>query len=77
MQVLTEEMGGQLSSEARAAWKRVMTLSFVELMGNIPIASASSSSGESILTDSDINLVRSSYAIISENSNIPPKTFIK
>ena len=74
MQVLTEEMGGQLSSEARTAWKRVMTLSFVELMGNIPMAS---SSGESVLTDFDIALVRRSYAIISENSNIPPKTFIK
>ena len=74
MRVLTEEMGDQLSSEAKAAWNRVMTLSFIELMGNMDNVPAS---GESILTPSDINLVRRSYSIISENSNIPPKTFIR
>jgi hypothetical protein len=74
MIVLEEEMGGRLSPAAKAAWNRFMTISFVEMMGDIPTVSAS---GKSALSAADIALVRASYGAIAENTNIPPKVFLK
>ena len=74
MIVLEEEMGGRLSPAAKAAWNRFMTISFVEMMGDIPTIAAS---GKSALSAADIALVRASYGAIADNTNIPPKVFLK
>jgi len=74
MIVLEEEMGGRLSPAAKAAWNRFMTISFVEMMGDIPTIAAS---GKSALSATDIALVRASYGAIADNTNIPPKVFLK
>jgi hypothetical protein len=75
MKVLEEEMGGRLSSEAKSAWNRIMTIAFVEMMATgKPIEP----SGKSVLSPNDIQLVRQSYETkIRDNVNIPPKTFLK
>ena len=75
IQVLEEEMGGRLSADAKSAWNRAMTLSFVELMATSKSVNAS---GKSVLTSDDIKLVRQSYETkIRNNANIPPKVFLK
>lgn len=75
IQVLEEEMGGRLSADAKSAWNRAMTLSFVELMATGKSVNAS---GKSVLTSDDIKLVRQSYETkIRNNANIPPKVFLK
>ena len=75
IQVLEEEMGGRLSADAKSAWNRAMTLSFVELMATSKSVNAS---GKSVLTSYDIKLVRQSYETeIRNNANIPPKVFLK
>ena len=51
MQVLEEEMGGRLSADAKSAWIRAMTLTFVEMMAT---GNAILSSGKSALTPRDI-----------------------
>ena len=75
MQVLEEEMGGRLSADAKSAWNRAMTLTFVEMMAT---GNAVLSSGKSALTPRDIQLVRQSYENkIRNNNKIPSKVFIK
>lgn len=74
IKVLEEEMGARLSSAAKAAWNKAMTIAFVEMMGDIPTVPVS---GKSALSASDIALVRASYGAVADNANIPPKVFLK
>jgi len=71
--VLSKEMGNRLSSAAKAAWTRAMTLVFVEMMSGKVIEV----SGESAITDADISRIRKSYPAIAASSTIPPKVFLK
>jgi hypothetical protein len=75
MKVLEEEMGGRLSSEAKSAWNRIMTIAFVEMMATGKPIEAS---GKSALSPKDVQIVRQSYETkIRDNARIPPKVFLK
>lgn len=75
IKVLEEEMGDRLSSEAKSAWNRIMTIALIEMMATgKPIEY----SGKSILSPKDIQLVRQSYETkVRDNAQIPPKVFLK
>ncbi len=66
-------MGNRLSSAAKAAWNRAMTLVFVEMMSGKVIEVT----GESAITAADISRIRKSYPAIAASSTIPPKVFLK